>query len=125
MRSLLDELEVYQPLVADLSKIKEYREELAVAILLAGLQSDLASQIRRQILGIDSVPTLQLTFSRVLRVSTGPPTSSVVSVSDQMAMAAPEVLVDVDVVVTVASVTILVVATTHLTNAGTSLDDLF
>ena len=36
----------------------------------------------------------------------------------------PEVFMDVDVVMTVVSVTIVVVATTHLTDAGTRLDGL-
>ena len=66
--------------------MKEYREKLAVAIFLTGLQSDLANQIIDQILGADSVPKLQSTFSRVLHVSTGSPASSVVS--DRTAMAA-------------------------------------
>ena len=85
MRSLLDELEVYQPLNVNLSKMKEYREELAVVIFLVGLQPDLASQIRGQILGADFVPTLQSTFSRVQRVSIGSPASS--ATLDQTAMA--------------------------------------
>ena len=47
LRTLLNELEVYQPLVTDIFKMREYREELAVAIFLAGLQPDLANQILR------------------------------------------------------------------------------
>ena len=93
-----------------------------MAIFLASLQPYLASQIRGQILGVDSVPTLQSTFSWVLCVSTGTTASS--AASDRREDVALELLVDEDVVVTVASVSIVVVAITLLIDAGTSLDGL-
>ena len=58
IRSLLEELEVHQPFVADVAVMKRYREELTVAIFPAGLCTDLASQIRGQILGADTVSSL-------------------------------------------------------------------
>ena len=60
---------MYQSLVADISKIKEYREELAVAIFLAGLQHDLASQIRGQILGADSLASSAILDQTVMVAS--------------------------------------------------------
>ena len=117
---------MYQPLVADLSKMKEYREKLAVAIFLASLQ--LAVNLEDRYL----VPTLFPHSSRpshefymsllVLRLPL------LLQIRrrwhhprEDMEL---EVLVDVDVVVTVASVTIVVVATTLLTDVGISLDGL-
>ena len=43
LRALLDELEIYQSLVTDISKIHQYRDELVVPIFLAGLTPALAS----------------------------------------------------------------------------------
>ena len=64
--------------------MRRYREELAIAAYLSGLTLDLSSQIRGQILGADSTPSLKSTFARILRVSTGVPTSN----SNHSAMAA-------------------------------------
>ena len=58
LRGLLDELDVYQPLTVDITQLRKYREELAVATYLSSLNPDLSSQIRGQILGADSVPDL-------------------------------------------------------------------
>ena len=43
IRSLLEELDVHQPFIADVVVMKRYREELVVAIFLVGLCTDLAS----------------------------------------------------------------------------------
>ena len=51
LRSLLNDLEIYQPWTAEITQMKQYREELAVAMYLFSLNPDLSSQIREQILG--------------------------------------------------------------------------
>ena len=46
LRALLDELDVYQPLTIDISRMRQYRDELAepaVAVYLSGLNLDLCS----------------------------------------------------------------------------------
>ena len=63
LRALLHELEMYQPLTEDVSQMKKYRQELAVSIYLFSLNSNLSSQIRGQVLGVDSLPDLQTVFS--------------------------------------------------------------
>lgn len=73
--SLLDELKVYQPFVADITKMREYREEFAIAKFLSALKSKIASQIHDAILAGDTIPLLSTTLSRVLRISIGAPTS--------------------------------------------------
>ena len=60
-----------------------YCEELAVVAYLSGLTSELSSQVRRQVLGSNSTPSLESTFAWVLRISTGTPTST----SDHSALA--------------------------------------
>ena len=84
LRALLDELDVYQPLTTDTSRMRQYHEELAITIYLSSLNPDLCSQVRGHILCADSVLDLQTTFARVLRISTATPTP----LSDQSAMAA-------------------------------------
>ena len=71
LRSLLTQLEVHQPYTTDIATQRRYREELAVALFLAGLDSPVSSQIRGPILSAQSLPTLGETFSTALRVSTG------------------------------------------------------
>jgi hypothetical protein len=71
LRSLLNQLEVYQPYTTDIATQRRYREELAVALFLAGLDSPVSSQIRGPILSAPSLPSLGETFSTALRVSTG------------------------------------------------------
>ena len=71
LRSLLTQLEVHQPYMTDIATQRRYREELAVALFLAGLDSPVSSQIRGPILSAQSLPTLGETFSTALRVSTG------------------------------------------------------
>ena len=71
LRSLLTQLEVHQPYTTDIATQRRYREELAVVLFLAGLDSPVSSQIRGPILSAQSLPTLGETFSTALRVSTG------------------------------------------------------
>ena len=79
LRAFLNELEIYQSLTADITQIKQYCEELAVAIYLFSWNSDLSSQNRGQILRADSVPNLQFTFARVLCISTATPSPCLIS----------------------------------------------
>ena len=55
-----------------------------MAAYLTSLIPELSSQIRRQILNVDTVLNLQTTFSRVLWIST----ATLVPVSDRSALAA-------------------------------------
>ena len=55
LRALLDEFEVYQLLTADIIQMRQYHEELVMAIYLFNLTPDFSSQIKGQILGADSV----------------------------------------------------------------------
>ena len=48
LRALLDELDVYQHLTTDISRMKKYREELAVEVCLSSLNLHLCSQVRGQ-----------------------------------------------------------------------------
>lgn len=64
--------------------MRQYKDELAVAAYLSNLNLEFSLQIRRQILGVDTVPDLQTTFSRVLRIST----ATLAPMLDQSAMAA-------------------------------------
>ena len=52
LHALMDELEIYQPFVADISKIRGYYDELSVAAFMFGLKPELGSQITNT--GIDS-----------------------------------------------------------------------
>ena len=73
IRVLLDELEVYQPLVPDVIVMQEYREELVMPKSLFALKPELASQAWGQILGGDTVPSLTIAFSHVLCIATSTP----------------------------------------------------
>jgi len=68
---LIDELEMHQPTVTDAATLREYRQNLTVLKFLCGLRPSLRSQVRGQILGEDSIPTLIVTFFRVMRVFIG------------------------------------------------------
>ena len=52
--------------------MRQYRNELVVAPYLSSLNPKLSSQIRRQILNVDTVLYLHTIFSKVLRISTTP-----------------------------------------------------
>ena len=71
LKGLIDELEMHQPSVTDAVTLWRYRQDLAVSKFLSGLSLTLRFLVRDQILGGDSIPTLNATFSRVMRVSTG------------------------------------------------------
>ena len=70
VKGLIDEFEMHQPSVTDAVTLKGYRQDLTVSKFLSGLTPTLQSQVRGQILGGDSILTLTVTFSRVMRVST-------------------------------------------------------
>ncbi|XP_020260332.1 uncharacterized protein LOC109836748 isoform X2 [Asparagus officinalis] len=71
LKGLIDELEMHQPAVADAATLLGYRRDLAVSKFLSGLNSNLQSQVRGQILGGDTIPSLTAIFFRVMQVSTG------------------------------------------------------
>ena len=81
---LLNKLYVYQPLVADISKMRQYRNELTVATYLSNLNPKLSSLIRGQILDANTVRNLQTTFFKVLWISTTTPAP----ISDRSAITA-------------------------------------
>ena len=70
LHGLIDELDIYQPLTADITKMRQYWEELAVTAYLSSLNPELSSYIRGQILDAEALLDLQNTISRVLRIST-------------------------------------------------------
>ncbi|XP_020265126.1 uncharacterized protein LOC109840777 [Asparagus officinalis] len=89
LKGLIDELEMHQPALADAATLLGYHRDLAVSKFLSGVHPTLQSQVRRQILGGDIIPSLTATFSRIMQVFTGvssdtsaPPPPSV----DQSAM---------------------------------------
>ncbi|XP_020243477.1 uncharacterized protein LOC109821726 [Asparagus officinalis] len=71
LKRLIDELEMHQPAVADAATLLGYRRDLAESKFLSGLNPNLQSQVRGQILGGDTIPSLTATFFRVMQVSTG------------------------------------------------------
>jgi len=85
LKGLIDELEMHQPIITVVATLRGYRQDLAVSKFISGLSPTLRSQVRGQILGGDSIPTLTATFSRVMRVSTGSDVSSALFI-EQSAM---------------------------------------
>ncbi|XP_078445756.1 uncharacterized protein LOC144714839 [Wolffia australiana] len=69
LRSLLNQLEIYQPYTPDLTVKRRYREETAVGLFLVGIDPTLGAQIRGPILSSITLPTLGEAFSTALRVS--------------------------------------------------------
>ncbi|XP_078435034.1 uncharacterized protein LOC144706034 [Wolffia australiana] len=69
LRSLLNQLEIYQPYTPDLTVQSHYREETAVGLFLAGIDPTLGAQIQGPILSLITLPTLGEAFSTALRVS--------------------------------------------------------
>jgi len=67
---------MHQPSVTDAATLRRYRQDLTVSKFLSGLSPTQWSQMRGQILGGDSIPTLTVTFSRVMWVFTGADISS-------------------------------------------------
>ena len=85
LKGLIDELKMHQPTVTDAATLRGYRQDLAVSKFLSGLSPKLRSQMRGQILREDRILKLTVTFSRVMRVSTGSKISFAPSV-EQSAM---------------------------------------
>ena len=81
LRSLLNQLEIYQPYTADLATQRRYREELAVGLFLLGVNPTLGSQIRGLLLSDAILPTLGEAFSTALRFSTSRPATSTITSS--------------------------------------------
>ena len=79
-KSLVDDLEMHQPAITDATTLRGYRQDLAMSKFLSGLSPTLKSQLRGHILRGDSIPTLTITFSRVMCVSTGANVSSASSI---------------------------------------------
>ena len=75
LKVVIDELEMHQPTVTDATILRRYRQNLVVSVSI-WLEPFTTSQVRGQILGGDSMPTLTTTFSRVMRVSSGADVSS-------------------------------------------------
>ena len=61
LKETIDELDLYHPLILDLKVLQQYHDELAMAKFLSGLDTSLGNQIRRQILGGDTIPPLTMT----------------------------------------------------------------
>ena len=65
LKSLINELEMHQPVVPDATTLRGYCQDLVVSEFLSGLSLTLRSQVRGQILEGDNILTLTATFSRV------------------------------------------------------------
>jgi len=85
VKGLIDELEMHQLSITYTVTLRGYRQDLAMSKFLSGLSPTLLSQVRGQILEGDSIPTLTVTFSRVMRISIGADVSSTPSI-EQSAM---------------------------------------
>ncbi|XP_078445042.1 uncharacterized protein LOC144714219 [Wolffia australiana] len=73
LRSLLNQLEIYQPYTPDLTVQRHYWKETTVGLFLAGINPTLGAQIRGPILSSITLPTLGEAFSTALRVSSPGP----------------------------------------------------
>jgi len=71
LKSLIDELEMHESAVTDAATLRGQRQDFTVSKFMSGLSLSLRSQVPGHILGGDSIPTLTVTFSRVMCVSTG------------------------------------------------------
>jgi len=76
---------MHQPVVTNVATLRGYRQDLAMLESLSGLSPAFRSQVCSQILGGDSIPMLTVTYSRVIRVSTGTDVSFASSI-DQSVM---------------------------------------
>ncbi|GAV69778.1 hypothetical protein CFOL_v3_13279 [Cephalotus follicularis] len=65
---MYDELNALLPITADIPKMREQREQLAIMGLLGSLGPEFEG-FRSQVLGCSVVPTLADTFSRMMRLS--------------------------------------------------------
>ncbi|XP_039139827.1 uncharacterized protein LOC120277136 [Dioscorea cayenensis subsp. rotundata] len=88
IRSLLDELDIYQPLVLDLATLRRYRNEVAVIAYLSGLPVEMQNQVKGSILSSERMPDLAVVYARVLRLSSTSTSPSPVVSSDQSALLA-------------------------------------
>ena len=68
LKGLIDGLEMHQPAITDATTLRGYCQDLTVSKFLSCLSLTLRSQVRGQILGGDSIPSLTATFSRVLKI---------------------------------------------------------
>ena len=66
VKGLIDELEMHQPSVTNAATLRGYRQDLTVSKFLFGLSPTFRFQMRGHILRGDSIPTLTVTFSRVI-----------------------------------------------------------
>jgi len=80
LKGLIDKLKMYQPAVTDAATLRGYRQDFVVSKFVSGLSPAVGSQVQGQILGGDSIPTLIVTFLRVMPVYTGSEISSAPSI---------------------------------------------
>ncbi|XP_042482289.1 uncharacterized protein LOC122062709 [Macadamia integrifolia] len=76
-RDIVEEFNVFQPLITDIDKLKAQCNEFFVSKFLAGMNNDLKA-VKGHLLAGDTVPTLNDTYSRLQRItsSTKPDQSS-------------------------------------------------
>ena len=80
LKSLIDELEMHQPPVTNAATLRGYCQNLTVSKFLSGLSPTLLSQVWGQKLRRNSILILTVTFSKVMRASTGVDVSSASSI---------------------------------------------
>ena len=88
MKSIINDLAVYQPSTTDLVTLTRYRDELRAGAFLSGLRPELANMIRGKVLAGLCVMPIEEIFSKALRVHDSVPTSLVSPSADISALAA-------------------------------------
>ena len=84
LKSLIDELKMHHHAFTDAATLREYRQDLTMSKFLSDLNPSLRSQLCGQILGSYNILTLTVTFSRVMRVSTGTDVSPTPSIEQSV-----------------------------------------
>src|SRR3954465_4454393 len=74
-RSIITELEIYQPVVPNINTIKQQRNDLYVCAFLDGLPPDIRNQLHGKVFSSDKVPLVATVYSQLIRtpVLSSPP----------------------------------------------------
>src|SRR2546430_8871082 len=74
-RSIITELEIYQPVVPDINTIKQQRNDLYVRTFLDGLPPDIRNQLNGKVFSSGKVPSVATVYSQFIRtpVLSSPP----------------------------------------------------
>src|SRR3954468_15676301 len=75
-RSIITELEIYQPVVPDINTIKQQCNDLYVCAFLDGLPPDVRKQLNGQVFNSATVPSLASVYGLLIRTPVVPTTTS-------------------------------------------------